>query len=350
MSGDEEGVQLKQDNKDRVVEIVEKIIPENYYVGFSQGTKKKLSGNKYIENINQKRKETQEKAAAAAKEEKGTNHRNWLGFLNKVKPLGNNNMTQEDKQHRINDLLQELTKLGYDFKTNSNSSNIGGKKRKTRKNRKNTAGSGYSNPRDPRSRYSILKDPRFSFDPLDHFQDFYYTRGMSPKQKDEHRRLRAAFLEAPNQMDRALKEERKIFGQKKYSTPGQLENRTLPNSQFVEEAKKDSFAKSYSQIQNPLEPIKNPKFFNHLSNEDQKFLNERLTTNTSKMTEEKVNAAKETIIRDRMNAAVAAVKEQEFADKEEELYNSLGGKKRKTKKNKKKNQKRKTSKRKQKQK
>ena len=55
------------------------------------------------------------------------------------------------------------------------------------------------------------------------------------------------------------------------------------------------------------------------------------------------------ILEQRRNEAVKAVEQYE-REKEEELYNSLGGKKRKTKKNKKKNQKRKTSKRKQKQK
>lgn len=147
MTENEKGAQLKQDNKDRVVESVDVIIPENYNVGSTPGTKKRLSANKYVDSIKQKRKETQEKAAEE-EEKKGTNTHNMFGFSNKVFPLSftDDNMTEEDKKERIDKLLQKLKELGYNFEKKGEHRNnitpkdyydiLGGKRKKTRKNRK----------------------------------------------------------------------------------------------------------------------------------------------------------------------------------------------------------------------
>ena len=391
MTENEKGVQLKQDNKDRVVESVDIIIPENYNVGSTPGTEKKLSANKYVDSIKKKRKETQEKVAAA-KQEKGSNTRNFFGFSTGVFPFTEDNMNEELKQKKIDELLKKLKELGYNFekegerrdsitggsdfstrpelrdlrerqrfldglklrrqeaenvgreyprpdptplqfpfnKLKSMANNIltipardhtsyerwkkienkkidesklkhrtltqqelydklGGKKRKTRKNRKNrknAAGGGNT----------------FSLDPLEHLSDYYYTRGLSQEQKDKQRQLYADFRRAPSLTAIKVKRDQELYDNTRTYRPEELENRTLPNSQFVEEAK------------------------------------------------EKADAAKEAILEQRRNATVAAVEKKYKEIEDQKLYDSLGGKKRKTKKNKKKNQKRKTSKRKQKQK
>ena len=166
---------------------------------------------------------------------------------------------------------------------------LGGKKRKTRKNRKNRKNaSGGGNT--------------FSLDPLEHLSDYYYTRGLSQEQKDKQRQLYADFCRAPSLTAIKVKRDQELYDNTRTYRPEELENRTLPNSQFVEEAK------------------------------------------------EKADAAKEAILEQRRNATVAAVEKKNKEIEDQKLYDSLGGKKRKTKKNKKKNQKRKTSKRKQKQK
>jgi hypothetical protein len=223
-------------------------------------------------------------------------------FPTKVKDIKNRTLTQQEQYDRL-----------------------GGKKRKTRKNRKNAAGGGNT----------------FSLDPLDHLRDYYYTRNMSKKEAEAFRRLRAEFLRAPSLTARKVKESERIFGDTKIYRPEELQHRTLPTSDVVQEAKENPSAVTYSKLQDPKESnklsSKEKGFFDNLNYDEQDYLNERLRRNAIK----EANLEKGRI-------AVAEAAAARALAAEKSLYR--GGKKRKTKKNKKKNQKRKTSKRKQKQK
>ena len=279
----------------------------------------------------------------------------------------------------------------------SQSVSLGGKKRKTRKtrkNRKNTGGSNLSLSQQRELRDTLktrrkgtpYPRPRTTPKTLNEIGNKFLDNLFFPRDK-------RAYLQLERMKNVPTKVE-------------DLENRTQTND-FVQEAKEDPFAQGYASLANKnkdqLDNLipEEQEFFNNLSYADQDFLIEKATENpeTKAAARKKAEAQKElakrfykkptvtaiqvakaqnlydntrtytpkelrhgtqtiskplqkeidAILEQRRNEAVKAVEQYE-REKEEELYNSLGGKKRKTKKNKKKNQKRKTSKRKQKQK
>ena len=276
--------------------------------------------------------------------------------------------------------------------SNENDSlSLGGKKRKTRKNRKNTGGSNLSLSQQRELRDTLktrrkgtpYPRPRTTPKTLNEIGNKFLDNLFFPRDK-------RAYLQLERMKNVPTKVE-------------DLENRTQTND-FVQEAKEDPFAQGYASLANKnkdqLDNLipEEQEFFNNLSYADQDFLIEKATENpeTKAAARKKAEAQKELakrfykkptvtaiqvakaqnlydntrtyrpeelqygtrviseplqeeILEQRRNKAVEAV-EKYNRKKEEELYNSLGGKKRKTKKNKKKNQKRKTSKRKQKQK
>tara|TARA_Y100000992_G_scaffold288587_1_gene242372 strand:+ start:3413 stop:4576 length:1164 start_codon:yes stop_codon:yes gene_type:complete len=174
----------------------------------------------------------------------------------------------------------------YESDSSDDSKSLGGKKRKTRKNRKNTGGSKLS----------------------------------LPQQRELRDKLQTRRKGTPYPRPRATERTWNEFGSKlldKYL----LFNDAKDSHAYDTLKKIENFPTKQKDIKNRTQTISEPL-------------------------QKEIDA----ILEQRRNKAVEAVEKYNRKKEEQEQYDRLGGKKRKTKKNKKKNQKRKTSKRKQKQK
>ena len=288
---------------------------------------------------------------------------------------------------------------------------LGGKKRKTRKNRKNKGGSKLSLPQQRELRDTLktrrkgtpypgarttpmtlsergskLVDKYLLFNDAKDSRAYHTLKKIEnfpTKEKDiENRTLTNDFVQQAKEdpfakefaslakkdkdgLDNLSPEEQELFNNLSYDEQDLLTEKATSIAEkkaFNEKLKKDAAAIKKAKKQREIKEALVKRFMKaptltaiQVAQEQKLYDNKRIYTPKElkyrhQTISEPVQKDMEAILEQRRNKAVKAVEKYNRKKEEQEQYDRLGGKKRKTKKNKKKNQKRRTSKRKQKQK